>query len=171
MLVSPIPIEDPNWQTFVISHPTASVFHLPAWTSTIADCYRFDAFVLAMRDSEQEILAGLPVVAMRSPFGRRRLVSLPFSDVCPVLARPDASIEDFVVALREYVMASGISGLEVRSSLPSDADCHLLQVGYHHVVGLPRNSDDLHPNKGHRNARNRALRNGIHITRGNRAKM
>ncbi len=57
----PAAIDDPRWLEFVESHPDATPFHLPAWAALIAECYRFEAFVLAMRDTDGgEILAGAP---------------------------------------------------------------------------------------------------------------
>ena len=46
---------------------------------------------------------------------------------------------------------------------------HPVAVGYLHSLSLPEDPTDLHPNKGHRNSRNRARRSGIQITRGSSA--
>jgi CelD/BcsL family acetyltransferase involved in cellulose biosynthesis len=169
MRVTTIPIGDPQWCDFTSSHPLATPFHLPAWTSVIADCYHFDAFVLAIRDRDREILAGAPTVAVRSPFGRLRWVSLPFSDSCPLLVRADAAADEVVGALSEYVLAGPARELEVRAELPEAERLYRVEVGYDHVLELPRDPADLHPNKGHRNSRNRAIRKGVQVTRGNGA--
>ncbi len=126
---------DPGWLEFVESHPGATPFHLPAWATLIADCYRFEAFVLAMRDTDGEILAGVPTVAVRSPLGRLRWVSLPFSDSCPVLVRHDVAAADVAQALREYALAGPARELEVRTSLPEADDVHPVEVGYDHLAG------------------------------------
>ena len=55
------PIDDPRWRELADTHPDAGPFHLPAWASLIADCYRFRAFALTVREGD-EVLAGLPVV-------------------------------------------------------------------------------------------------------------
>jgi CelD/BcsL family acetyltransferase involved in cellulose biosynthesis len=169
MRVTIIPIGDPRWSEFTSSHSSATPFHLPAWTSVIADCYRFDAFVLALLDTDGEVLAGAPTVAVRSPLGRPRWVSLPFSDHCPLLARPDADAGEVADALTEFVLAGPPRDLEVRSSLPASAGRYPVEAGYRQFVQLPSDPRDLHPNKTHRNSRNRAQRAGVRVVRGRSA--
>ena len=166
MKVTSIAIEDPDWLAFVVSHPNASPFHLPAWATLIADCYRFDTFVLAVRDSAGAILAGTPTVAVRSPLGRLRWVSLPFSDFCPMLVRPDICTDDVVGAVKDFALAGPAQGIEVRANLSEADDLYPVEVGYRHIVKLPADPAGLHPNKGHRQNRNRAIRKGVEVSRG-----
>ncbi len=166
MKAASIPLRDPRWRDFTASHPDASPFHLPAWASLIADCYGFDSFALVVCDTDGEILAGLPTLAVRSPLGMQRWVSLPFSDSCPMLVRPGVAAHDVVPPVRELVLASRTGGLEVRASLPVTADVHPVEVGYRQFIDLPSDPGDLRPKKNHRNARNRALRNGVQVVRG-----
>lgn len=170
MIATTVPIEDPDWSEFATSHPKASVFHLPAWTKIIADCYHFDAFALVVRGTGHRILAGLPVIAVRRRWGVRRWVSLPFSDVCPVLACRDVGVDEVIQALSDHVCASGIRELEVRTSLPAAAICHPVAVGFQHLIELPEDPHKLRPKKHHRNTRNRAERNGVEVVRGSTAK-
>ena len=169
MRVAAIPIDDPQWCEFVTSHPGASAFHLPDWASVIADCYRFEAFVLAVRDTDREILAGVPTIAVRSPLGRLRWVSLPFSDSCPLLVRPGVAVDDVVGTLKEHVFASRAHELEVRWDLPGAENLYPVQVGYRHHLDLPRDPADLHLHRDHRYNRNRAIRMGVVVTHGNAA--
>jgi hypothetical protein len=166
MRLSKIPIEDPQWFEFVSGHPAASPFHLPAWATVITECYKFEAFVLTVQDTDGEILAGIPVVAVRSPLGRTRWVSLPFSDCCPVLQRPGAAEEEILSVLTEYVLQSGTQELEIRSALPAGDGSYPVEVGYHHVLDLPQDPADLHPHKNYRQHRNQAMRKGVQVTRG-----
>ena len=170
MRVARIPIDDPRWLAFTASHASASPFHLPAWASLIAECYRFDAFVLAALDTDGEILAGVPTVAARSPLGRLRWISLPFSDSCPVLARPDVAVVDVFGAVKDYALAGKARELEIRTGgLSAAQGVYPVEVGYRHVLELPGNPADLHPNKGHRYSRNRAIRKGVQVVRGTSA--
>lgn len=161
-----VSIDDPQWGAFAASHPEGSVFHLPAWTSIIAGCYGFDAFALTVRDGGGEILAGVPVIEVRSPLGRLRWVSLPFSDSCSLLIRGGADPTEVVEVIRDHVLSGRVRELEVRGGLPSATDLHTTQVGYHHHLRLPCDPADLHPNKGHRYNRNIARRAGIRVTWG-----
>jgi CelD/BcsL family acetyltransferase involved in cellulose biosynthesis len=166
MRVARIPIGDARWWEFVSSHPSAGPFHLPAWTSVIADCYGLETFVLAVLDTDGEILAGGPVVDARSLLGRSRWVSLSFSDSCPLLVRADTSPADVVEALTEYVLASRTRELVVRSDLPVARNCYPVEVGCLQQVELPADPADLHPRRGHRRMLKRARSQGIRIVRG-----
>jgi CelD/BcsL family acetyltransferase involved in cellulose biosynthesis len=166
MRISALPIGDPRWSAFVHSHPDAGPFHLPEWASVIADCYRFESFALTACDTDGEILAGIPVITVRSPLGGRRWVSLPFTDSCSPLIRADVATDHVLAAFTERAFASPIRGLEVRAMLPAGDNRHGVAVGYLHTMELPPDSAMLHPNKSHRNLRNRALRKGMRVVQG-----
>jgi CelD/BcsL family acetyltransferase involved in cellulose biosynthesis len=166
MRVVTTPIEDPAWGEFASSHANANAFHLPAWAATIAECYRFEAFALTVRDTDDSIVAGVPVVAVRSALGKLRWISLPFSDHCPILVRTDSRLEDVHDQMAEHARASGAAEFSVRMALPATANSHLVDVGFLHVMDLPHDPSDLQPNRGHRGNVNRAIREGVQISRG-----
>jgi hypothetical protein len=166
MRVEKIPIGDPRWSEFTGSHPDAGPFHLPAWTSVIADCYHFEAFVLAVVDQQGELLAGVPTIAARSPFGSVRWVSLPFTDSCPILVREGTEPAEVVEALKSYALAGPATSLQVRDKLPESASLYPVQAGYIHRMDVPRDPADLHPHKSPRACRNQAIRAGVRISRG-----
>lgn len=159
-------IDDARWWEFVSSHPDAGPFHLPAWTTVLADCYHFEPFALVVQDATGQIIAGAPVMAVRSLLGRRRWVSLPFSDSCTLLTRPGTDVRDAMAAMAESVFASRVSELEIRTDLPPAADHHPVQVGYIHKIELPPDPHDLHVRKNHRNLSNRARREGVEVVCG-----
>lgn len=170
MQVAAVDIDDPRWSEYVDRHPAAGPFHLPAWASMIADCYRFRAFALTVQDSDGELLAGLPVITVRSPRGALRWVSLPFTDSCPPLIRADAAPEEVYALIDEFVLAAAsVRGLEVRATLPPGARRHPVTAGYIHTMTLPEDPADLHPDKGHRNYRNQAVRKGVQVEQGRSA--
>ena len=170
MSVAVVPIEDPDWGAFVAANRHAGPFHLPAWASLLADCYRFRAFALTASDADGEILGGIPVVAVRLPLGRLRWVSLPFSDSCSVLARPDISMEVVVSALENHVADSRVHGLEIRSALPAGENRHRVDAGYVHLVELPPDPAGLRPQRNFRQHRNQAMNRGVRVTRGSDSK-
>jgi CelD/BcsL family acetyltransferase involved in cellulose biosynthesis len=164
--IAEIPITDPAWAEFVHAHPGSTPFHLPEWASLIADCYNFPTFALVIRDTDGEILAGMPVVAARSPLGGLRWVSLPYSDTCEMLVRAGTDEDAVIERVRAHVLGGPAKELEVRSELPPGADVHTVTVGYDHVVDLPEDPANLRPRKSHRHCRNRASRIGVRVDRG-----
>lgn len=64
----------------------ASIYHLPAWSRLMAECYGYRPGIYAIEGDRGELAAGLPVMEIPWRPGRGRFVSLPFSDDVPVLA-------------------------------------------------------------------------------------
>ena len=77
-------VSDPRWTAFVAGHREALAYHRPEWVELVAECYGHRPFVLAVTEGE-DVIAGLPVIEVRTPRRRRRWVSLPFTDACPPL--------------------------------------------------------------------------------------
>jgi CelD/BcsL family acetyltransferase involved in cellulose biosynthesis len=161
------PLQDPRWSTFVSTHDAALPFHHPSWAAMLAECYGFRGFCLTVDDYAGRILAGLPVIEVHRGRGRRRWVSLPFTDECPPLCLPDAGTE-VAAALDDMRRAFGVARLEIRAELPG-AGVQPDGVFLTHQLPLAPSPDDtfatLHPNQVRRNIR-RAQRAGVTIRAG-----
>jgi CelD/BcsL family acetyltransferase involved in cellulose biosynthesis len=114
------PISDPDWLAFVEESPSAEVFHHPRWLELLRAQYGYE-FLACCVGNGRGIEAGIPVARIASPLTGRRLVSLPFSDVCsPALARDARStaLDALGKALAERSRETGLA-LTVRTSLPT----------------------------------------------------
>lgn len=159
-------LTDRAWTDFAASHPNATLFHHPAWAAMLAECYGFRATVVALPNHGAAVVAGAPLIEVTSPLGRRRLVSLPFTDHCPPLGVEGS--DDLVRALMELGHRRAVDGIEVRAPLgPSDG----VQWTSAHV----RHDLDLLPgaervwarfNKNHRRNARIAEKAGVRIVRG-----
>jgi CelD/BcsL family acetyltransferase involved in cellulose biosynthesis len=87
------PIADPRWAELVDRAPDATVFHHPAWLRLLRDTYRYELTACCVEDADGTLAAGLPIAAVASRLTGRRLVALPFSDLCPPLIAPGAAPE------------------------------------------------------------------------------
>lgn len=132
--------DDPAWLEFVAAHPSANAFHRPAWSEVLAATYGYPCFVVAQRDADGKIVAGLSVARVRQPFGRQRLVSLPFTDYCPVLADPQADMARFAADLSHWREGVDASVLEVRDELNAPGSSPQV-VGTRHIVDLEGDSE------------------------------
>jgi Acetyltransferase (GNAT) domain len=112
-------IDDPRWFEFVATRPEATPLQEPAWASFIAQCYGFNAFVLALKEGER-LTAGIPVIETRKPLGRRRWLSLPFTDECGPLGDEDGKSE---LTAEVDVVRRGerVSSHEIRAAIPDAA--------------------------------------------------
>jgi CelD/BcsL family acetyltransferase involved in cellulose biosynthesis len=140
MTTSLLAIDDPRWTSLVHAQADVSPFHDPGWISAVADCYRFDAFVIAF-STGSEVVAGVPAVEVGK--GRRkRWVALPFTDRCHPVARDEQAGQEFGAALGQLRGSKNLSQLEVRGSRPwlsgYDVPC-----GYWHELVLDQDPDEL----------------------------
>jgi CelD/BcsL family acetyltransferase involved in cellulose biosynthesis len=162
LVVTRLGIDDPAWAAFVAAHPDALGYHTPAWTRMIADTYRFDAFVAATRNTDGVITGGVPVIGI-SRRGRRRLVSLPFTDTCPPLIAATTSIDAFAAALDRYRRDHGAGSLVVRAPLGTTVPARVVAVTHTLTLG---DADQVlaraHPSQVRRNIR-RAERDGVTV--------
>lgn len=133
-------IEDPRWGSFVDSQSDASPFHHPSWARLLAECYGFEAFALAALDGER-VVAGAPVIAVTARRGRRRWVSLPFTDFCPPLL-DGCPPRDFVEGLERLRAREEVAQVELRGPLKATA-AQLETVAYRHVLALDPDVDRL----------------------------
>jgi CelD/BcsL family acetyltransferase involved in cellulose biosynthesis len=87
------PTVDPAWATFVDACPGALIFHHPTWLRLLRDQYGYELTSVCIQDEGDEVIAGLPLARIRSTLTGKRLVALPFSDVCGPLTRAGAAGE------------------------------------------------------------------------------
>lgn len=115
------PVGDPRWLELVRRAPAATVFHHPAWLRLLRDTYRFELRACVVGE------AGLPVAAVTG----RRLVALPFSDLCPPLGES----AELARALERF---RGDRPLEVRGELADGAPGERF---HHHLLALEPDVD------------------------------
>lgn len=88
------PLQDPRWSAFLERHPRACVYGSPEWLDALRRTYGYDAFVLTTAPPGTPLTNGLPVCRVKSWLTGSRLVSLPFSDHCPMLVQePNEAVE------------------------------------------------------------------------------
>lgn len=134
------PIADPDWLAFIESSPSSEVFHHPRWLELLRLQYGYE-FQACCVGNERGIEAGIPIARIESRLTGRRLVSLPFSDICsPALARgaDPAALVALGAALGEETQRTGLD-LTVHASLPSTPGAIVRHRFYRHSLPL---SDD-----------------------------
>jgi len=129
-------ISDPAWLEFVSAQPEATLFHHPAWSHLLAEVYGYVPFVRAFVDDAGTLVAGLPVMEIRSALTGRRFVSLPFTDYCPPLVRQGEDSRALAQALeRDW---DGHTRLEIRAPLPKQPHLHLWSHATRHILTIGR---------------------------------
>ncbi|MGZ6279562.1 MAG: lipid II:glycine glycyltransferase FemX, partial [Ktedonobacteraceae bacterium] len=111
-----ISLTHPQWNTFVEQTTRDSTFYFSqAWLDLLARLYGYSVITLISTNSSSHIRGFLPLCFMQSPFTGRRLVSLPFSDYCPLLSVDECSANDLIDQAIELAQQKKARYLELRT--------------------------------------------------------
>lgn len=98
----------------------ALAFHHPAWLRLIRDQYGYELGAWAVSRPDGVLTAGLPYARVSSRLTGRRIVALPFSDLCPPVAASPAdgcSRAALAETIAEMAARSGVP-VEIRAAVP-----------------------------------------------------
>jgi CelD/BcsL family acetyltransferase involved in cellulose biosynthesis len=131
------PIAEPDWLALIDGSPSAEVFHHPRWLELLHEQYGYELEACCVENG-QGIEAGIPIARVESRLTGKRMVSLPFSDVCSPALAPGAGSEalDFLAAaLAEEARRTGLA-LTVHGSLPDAPGAFVRTPFVRHVLAL-----------------------------------
>lgn len=135
------PISDPAWLALLEGSPSATIFHHPRWLELLRSQYGYSIYAPCVEEGG-EVAAGIPVARIESRLTGRRLVSLPFSDICPPVlaggADPGAA-HSLATALGDERGRTGLD-ITVHAALPTDGDAFVQPRFFRHLLAL---ADDL----------------------------
>jgi CelD/BcsL family acetyltransferase involved in cellulose biosynthesis len=115
------PLNDGRWREFITRHPRASAFHSPEWLQALGCVYGYEPVVYTTAAPGAELSDGLVLCRVRSRLTGSRLVSLPFSDHCDILAEGDARAR-LLDALRAEHASGRWRYVELRPREPLEPD-------------------------------------------------
>jgi FemAB-related protein (PEP-CTERM system-associated) len=104
-----------RWSTFVEQQIKDSFYYSQAWLDLITELYGYSVIPLTTTNGAGEITGFLPICSMYSPITGRRLVALPFSDYCPLLAVDGASTNALIDQAIRLAQEQRAKYLELRS--------------------------------------------------------
>lgn len=85
-----------SWTTALEQQREDVFYYQSAWLELIAKLYGYTVIPLTTTNSAGVVSGYLPLCLMQSPLTGRRLVSLPFSDYCPILAESEHDANNLV---------------------------------------------------------------------------
>jgi len=164
-LLSP---KDENWLAFLEARPESTVFHHPGWLDALADSYGYRPFIIAACENGGRVMAGLPLMEVRSPVTGRRWVSLPFTDYCMPLYQEPEALDQVVRDLAFLYEAGAVPRIEVRWDLPEHPAIQPRRAYYLHVLKLACDASAVMKGfkRTHRQNIGTAENRGVHIERG-----
>jgi len=110
-------LSDSHWSTFVEQQTKDSIYYSRPWLDLITNLYGFSIIPLTTTNGAGQITGFLPLCSVQSPLTGRRLVALPFSDLCPLLAVDDDSASDLVDQAIRLAQEKRVKYLELRTSI------------------------------------------------------
>lgn len=97
------PLTDNSWNEFVLEHARATVFHSSGWLGALQKTYGYTPVVLSTSRTADRTANALVLCEVKSWLTGQRLVSLPFSDHCDVLAESTNDEEELLAQLQHEV--------------------------------------------------------------------
>jgi FemAB-related protein (PEP-CTERM system-associated) len=105
----------PAWSTLATTRGEGEFFYTQAWLDLIQSLYGYSVIPLTTTDQSGRLTGFLPVSLVGSPLTGRRLVSLPFSDYCPLLAADDDTATALVEQALQLAQTHHVRYLELRA--------------------------------------------------------
>jgi len=162
------PRVSPVWDEFVAQQAEGSVFHSTAWARVLLETYHYQPRYYVLTDASGDILAGVPLLLVNSRLTGRRLVGLPFSDMCPPLVRDGCDPSPLVEAILQDAESDHLSYVEMRGSSPlllhnggfQEASCFT-----RHVIPLDKSLEELEVgfHSSARRGMKKAVREGVSV--------
>ena len=118
--ITPI-YSDHNWLAIASSNPNSNIFHNPAWSKLLADCYGYRSFMIAIADSNGEYLAGIPMMEVKSHLTGHRWISLPFSDHCEPLYCDEIYLRQLTDTLILFLEDRSVPRIELRGTFSKNS--------------------------------------------------
>jgi FemAB-related protein (PEP-CTERM system-associated) len=112
-----VSLVDSNLSTFIERQAKDSFYYNQAWLDLISRLYGYSVIPLTTTNADGKITGFLPLCFMHSPLTGRRLVALPFSDLCPLLAADEASASDLIDQAIRIAQQQKVRYLELRTGI------------------------------------------------------
>lgn len=165
MPIEYISASEEKWLDYLKISPQATVFHHPSWINMLADFYGFQSFVAVLTDSDGDILAGIPVIETKSWLGRRRWISLPFTDHCVLLVDEEISPAQLWARFADEYQ-NGLNVVEIRSKVTDPIFRYRNKDQVLHLLKLSSNADEVYKGFHHSQVKrniSKAEREGVTI--------
>src|SRR5437667_7279097 len=114
LVIPTLPINSP-WHTSIEEQAKNSFYYDQRWLEMLTTFYGYRIIPLTVTDEDGQITGFLPLCSVKSPLTGRRLVSLPFSDQCPLLAVDEASAHDLIEQAIRLARQQKVKYLELRT--------------------------------------------------------
>lgn len=113
-MINTLPLNT-SWSEHLAEQARNMFYYDPRWLRLLNTFYGYQIIPLATTNGEGQVTGFLPLSLIKSPLTGRRLVSLPFSDYCPLLAVDEASATQLIEQALHIALEKRVKYLELRS--------------------------------------------------------
>jgi hypothetical protein len=134
-IVDPLSFE--GWDASILEFKEVSFFHSSHWARLLSNAYGFKplyctAFV------NNKLAAVIPLMEVRDIIGRKKGVSLPFSDFCQPLYNDKAVFDEVFEFAVETARANKWRSVVIRGNAPFASDVPISESYFRHVLPLKK---------------------------------
>lgn len=131
------PLEDARWDTFLLKHNRASLFHSSPWLKALKESYGYEVVACTTSHPEEKLGNAIVFCRVKSWLTGRRLVSLPFSDHCEPLVDSEEDLDVMALGLEQEVSRSRWDYIEIRplrtTALNTTLSCTTIPYHFHEL--------------------------------------
>lgn len=111
------PLQDSRWDEFVNNHPFGWITHLAGWKSVLEKSFKHirGHYLTLIDESNNNIVAALPIFEVKSWLTGKRLVSIPFATISDPLVSNSDQMQMLFDAALEFAGQRKITEIEIRS--------------------------------------------------------
>ncbi|MCJ7552478.1 MAG: peptidoglycan bridge formation glycyltransferase FemA/FemB family protein, partial [Ignavibacteriaceae bacterium] len=127
----------------ILEHKDYSFFHCREWAKVLINSYKYTPqYFLAYQGGE---LCGIvPLMLIRSWMTGKRAVSLPFSDFCGPLFKPNFQPDEMIQTILEICKKEKMNSVEFRTSnVKFPFNSQEFRTDLRHILKLNKNEPDL----------------------------
>jgi Acetyltransferase (GNAT) domain len=159
------PLEIPNWDEIVLTFPEAGIFHSVEWARVLVESYGFKPVYCVAYDQGKPI-AIIPIMEVRDLLGRKKGISLPFSDFCQPLFREQSAFLKVFKFAQETGLKNKWQSLSLRGNSPFSPDSKIATFYFRHTLKLSNDTNGLFKNFRENTRRNikKALKENVTVT-------
>jgi serine/alanine adding enzyme len=120
---SVVSLHKPTWDTYIVTHPQATHYHLSGWGAVIERVYRYSTLYVSAWETDR-LVGAVQLVMLRGLWRRKSMVSMPYLDYGGICADTPAIGSALYTAIERELAARQISLLDLRhrieTQLPLD---------------------------------------------------
>jgi FemAB-related protein (PEP-CTERM system-associated) len=108
-------LADSGLNNFVKQYAKEPLYYSQDWLDLITHLYGYKSILLTTTDAVGQVTGLLPLCSIQSLITGRRLVSLPFSDFCPLLAENEESADALIDQAIQLAREEKVKYMELRT--------------------------------------------------------